>query len=269
MGEHDDLLPGRLKSKICQSVEVKNEERGEVTAVIATLNLRDKDGDLIVPGAFGTQDVLVSAYNHRTWHGDLPVGRGKVYEQGNEARADLEFFMDDDEARRHFRLIKNVGAAQEFSFGFDVLEWDEPDDDQRQQGVERVITKFKVYEVSPVFRGAGINTRTVSAKEAERLAELAMIKETMAVIDGIESLGAAIEDAERREARRKAREARARIPAAALKAADGNLARVHHRTKGWPPFDGIPAGHVVVAGSGRVYQRTPRSVVSNWTEVRT
>lgn len=265
MGGHDNHLPGRLKSKICQSVEVKNEERGEVRAVIATLNVKDKEGDLILPGAFGTQDVLVSAYNHATWGGALPVGRGRVYEQGNEAIADLKFFMDDEAGRRHFRLIKNVGSAQEFSFGFDVTDKAEPNDAQRQMGIVRVIKRFKVYEVSPVFLGAGVNTRVLAAKTEQQM-QAEMVGLAKDSIDLLLEGEATVERMERRAVKRKAREAAARVPPAALRAA-GHLGRIHWRGKSFPPFDGIPNGHVVVTPDGRAWQFLPNNTGPAWQEV--
>jgi hypothetical protein len=50
---------------------------------------------------------------------------------------------------------------QEWSYGFDVLDYDFTTIDGQRV---RVLKKLKVYEVSPVLLGAGIGTRTVTVK---------------------------------------------------------------------------------------------------------
>lgn len=145
-------------------VEIKDEDQGVVTARFATLGVKDKEGDVILPGAFGEQQVKVSAYGHGSWAGALPVGVGETREAGDEAIADLEFFMSTTHGRDHFETIKGLGDLGEWSFGFDILEEAAPDEEQREQGVERVLKRLAVHEVSPVLRGAGVGTRTLSVK---------------------------------------------------------------------------------------------------------
>jgi len=150
--------------KAIGSIEVKDAEEGKVRAVVATLGVRDKDGDLIEPGAFGTQPVRVSAFNHGSWQGALPVGKGTVTESGDRAVADLQFFMETSHGQETFRTIKGLGDLGEWSFGFDIIQESTPDDEQQQRGIVRVLEGLKVHEVSPVLLGAGIATETVSAK---------------------------------------------------------------------------------------------------------
>jgi hypothetical protein len=54
-------------------------EKGAVRAIISTMNVVDHDGDLVLPGAFGQQRVIISAYGHGSWQGALPVGKGRIY----------------------------------------------------------------------------------------------------------------------------------------------------------------------------------------------
>lgn len=145
-------------------VEMKNEDEGVVEARFATLGVKDLDGDVIEPGAFGEQKVKVSAYGHGSWGGALPVGVGMTREKKDEAIADLEFFLGTTHGRDHFETIKGLGELGEWSFGFDVLEEAAPDEEQRQAGVQRILKKLKVFEVSPVLRGAGVDTQTLSVK---------------------------------------------------------------------------------------------------------
>ena len=146
------------------TVSVKDASEGVVEAKFATLGVVDKDGDIIEPGAFGEQRVKVSAYNHGSWAGALPVGIGSTREVGDAAIADLKFFMATSHGRDHFETVKGVGDLQEWSFGFDVKEWDEPTEAQRKSGARRVLKNLHVFEVSPVLRGAGVGTETLSAK---------------------------------------------------------------------------------------------------------
>ncbi len=143
---------------------IKDDEKGIVTAVFAKLGVMDLDGDITLPGAFGSQKVGVSAYGHNSWSGALPIGRGTISEKDGEAVAELKLFMTTENGREHFEVIKGMGDLQEWSYGFDVKETGEVTEELRQQGVRRVLKKLKVHEVSPVLRGAGIDTRTTAVK---------------------------------------------------------------------------------------------------------
>ena len=91
------------------SVEIKDAEKGIVTAVISKFNVIDHDHDLTLPGAFGEQKVAVSSYGHNSWMGTLPVGRGAVKEKEDEAIAELKFFMSTQHGKEHFDVIKEMG----------------------------------------------------------------------------------------------------------------------------------------------------------------
>lgn len=145
-------------------VEIKDAEKGIVTAAFAKLGVKDHDNDLTLPGAFGSQNVRVSAYGHASWMGELPVGRGSISEKDGEAVAELKFFMSTQHGREHFEVVKEMGELQEWSYGFDVKETGEVTEEMRQQGVRRVLKSLAVHEVSPVLQGAGVDTRTLSVK---------------------------------------------------------------------------------------------------------
>lgn len=148
------------------SVEIKDAEKGIVRAVFAKLGVKDLDDDFTPDGAFGKQSVKVSAYGHESWMGALPVGKGTISEEKGEAVADLQFFMTTNHGREHFEVVKEMGDLQEWSYGFDVVETGEVTEALREKGVRRVLKKLKVHEVSPVLRGAGVDTRTLAVKEA-------------------------------------------------------------------------------------------------------
>lgn len=146
------------------SVEIKNEAEGVVRARFAKLGVKDLDGDVTEPGAFGKQRVKVSAFNHSSWGHGLPVGVGEVHEDGDEAIAELKFFMDTTHGRDHFETVRGLGELGEWSYGFDVTESRKPTEEERQKGIRRVLKKLKVFEVSPVLRGAGVDTATLGVK---------------------------------------------------------------------------------------------------------
>lgn len=148
----------RLKS---YNAQVKAASEGKLTVVFATLNVVDKDRDVTLPGAFGTQTAMfLPAHN---W-GHPAIGVAKIHEEGNEAIAEIQLYMEMESAREWYESIKGNlenGVVQEFSYGFTI------EDSSRGQmdGKEvQYLKAVKVHEVSPVVVGAGENTRTLAVK---------------------------------------------------------------------------------------------------------
>ena len=142
-----------------------DEERGEVEVVFATLGVVDAHGDRIAPGAIGKQAVAISAFGHGSWFGELPVGKGVTFERDNEAIFAGQFFMDTEKGRETFKTVRNMAELQEWSFSLMDVEYalsSKTDDPQVFD-----LTKIDVDEVSPVLRGAGVNTRTLAVKAAD------------------------------------------------------------------------------------------------------
>lgn len=152
-----------MDTKALRRVEVKDADRGEVTAVFATLDVVDHDLDVTVPGAFTDgAAVRISAYGHASWHGSLPVGKGTIREVGREAVLEGRFFLDTAAGVDTFRVVKELGELQEWSYGYDPVEWSYGDHHDGQR--VRFLRRLKVHEVSPVLLGAGVGTRTIGAK---------------------------------------------------------------------------------------------------------
>ncbi len=154
-------------NEIFERKQDDEEDKGVVVAMFAQMGVVDRGGDVILPGAFGEQDVVVSAFNHsssRFMGGDLPVGKGKIFEKGDEAIAELQFFLNTEAGREHFEVIKALGGLQEYSFGFQVTATGDLTEDLVKIGADRVIKSIDVFEVSPVLVGEGLNTRTLSVK---------------------------------------------------------------------------------------------------------
>lgn len=148
------------------SVKVKDAAKGEVSAVFSTFDVMDKDGDVTPSDAIKDgEPFVVSAYGHTSWAGELPVGKGVIRTTKSEAIAEMQFFMDTTQGRDTFNAVAELAKSGlgEWSYGFDILD--------AQPGVfdgkdVRILTGVKVFEVSPVLVGAGVNTRTLSVKSA-------------------------------------------------------------------------------------------------------
>lgn len=150
-----------LQSKLSFGDVSENAPTGEFTAVFATLNVRDKDGDLIPSGAINDGAEVLVMPQHR-WD-DLPIGKATIYEQDGELIATGRFFTETTHGLASYQTAKAVGSLQEWSFGFNVL-----DAAPGEYEGERVtiLKKLDVFEVSPVMIGAGVNTRTLAMKDA-------------------------------------------------------------------------------------------------------
>jgi hypothetical protein len=173
-----------MDTKALRGVEIKDAAKGEVTAVFATLDVVDHDGDVTRPGAFEDgAAVRISAYGHASWGGVLPVGKGVIRATGKEAVLEGQFFLDTTGGRDTFEVVKQLGEAglQEWSYGYDAVEYSFGEHDGKRV---RFLDRLKVHEVSPVLLGAGIDTRVLSTKGRQTFAE-----ESAAVLAAVRELG--------------------------------------------------------------------------------
>lgn len=155
-----------MTSKLFTGFEVKDAIKGEVSAVFATFNVKDKDGDVTPPGAFEDgADVVISAYGHKSWDGVLPVGVGSITTTKSEAILTGQFFMDTETGRDTFTAVKRLAEKSlgEWSYGYTPVKFSYGEHEGERV---RFLEELKVTEVSPVLMGAGVNTRTLAAKSA-------------------------------------------------------------------------------------------------------
>jgi len=149
------IFKSQLKLKGDEDAEV-----GSFTAVFATLNVIDHQGDVTVPGAFKEgQEVRISYWGHR-WQ-DLPVGKGTIHSDDTMAWLDGKFFLDTEAGNETYKTVKNLGGLQEWSYGFDI---EEADLGKFKGEDVTFLRMLEVYEVSPVMLGAGIDTHTLTIK---------------------------------------------------------------------------------------------------------
>jgi len=167
------------KFKTFTPIDLKlDDEKGTFSAVFATMNVVDKDGDLTLPGAFGQQDVPIGAYGHGSWSGELPVGKGSIHEEGDLAIVEGRFFLETTLGKDTYLAIKGMAELQEWSYALPEIDYEM----REENGVRiRVLKRIKVGEVSPVLLGAGENTRTLAIKSEKP-------KEGLKLLDHLEKV---------------------------------------------------------------------------------
>lgn len=185
---------------------------GKVAAIIATLEVKDKDGDVTLPGFFGQQPTRM-VWSHQ-W--DRWVGKGRVYEDGGAAVFDGEFFMDTQAGEEAYRLVKGMGDLAEWSYGFDILPGGSREADWKGERVRLLQPKddgtpgVKVHEVSPVLVGAGEGTRTLALKDGQVPTLAEQVSSALASVEAVAQSVTAL-DAKLREGGHTLSEAKAAV----------------------------------------------------------
>lgn len=135
-------------------------EEGRFVAVFATLNVKDHHGDVTTPGAFQDgQQVIIEPWNHG-WN--LPAGKGTIRTDDEKAWVEGKFFLDTETGRENYHTVKGLSDLAEWSYTFDILEAGQGEHEGEQV---QFLRSLDVVGVSPVTRGAGIDTRTVTIKQ--------------------------------------------------------------------------------------------------------
>jgi hypothetical protein len=150
-----------MKKTYSAPFNIKAQSTGEIEAAFATMRTWDLDNDWTEPGAFGAQEnIILEGWNHDR---KLPVGRGRIFEKSNDAIFEGQFFLQTQNGRDHFEVVKEMARSgtQEFSYTFDIRKSEDVMHDGRPG---RRLMRLEVFGVSPVTRGAGINTRLLSLK---------------------------------------------------------------------------------------------------------
>ena len=141
---------------------------GKVLANVATLGVVDREGDLAEPGFFGKQATPM-AWGHQwlSW-----VGKGTVYEDGDDALFDGQFFMDTQAGDEAYKTVRAMGDLGQWSYGYAVHQGGQrpPDTGTKARRILQPLADgspgAKMLEVSPVLHGAGVATGTVAIKGA-------------------------------------------------------------------------------------------------------
>jgi hypothetical protein len=164
-----------VQRKSLSAVEWKADKAGAFRAVVATYGVIDKDGDVTEPGALDTErPILVSPWNHSSIadaQSDLPVGTAKISTVGDSAVAEGRFFTETDDGKRAYQITKALHeeGLGEWSYGFRIPAGGASTDPKaldEYPGAVRLLKRVMPFEVSLVFSGAGVDTRTISVKSA-------------------------------------------------------------------------------------------------------
>ncbi len=139
-------------------------DAGSIRLAFARFNVRDAQGDVLLPGAIPTKDVLMSAFGHSSWPkggGLLPVGKGTVRESGDVAVFDGAFFLDTIGGRATHGTVQGLGHLAQWSYAFDVL--------RSRAGMHegqpaRFLERLDVHEVAPVLLSVS-DSATLSLKD--------------------------------------------------------------------------------------------------------
>ena len=157
-------LPNDLQYKRF-TLEMKGEgEAGLATARFATLIVRDLDGDVTLPGAFGKQTVLLADWAHD--NRSPSIGRADIREEGEQALGDIRFNLKMFRGNEAYQSIAMSQELQEWSYAYQIPEGGAYQGDFEGQQV-RFLKTIKVIHLSPVEQGAGINTATLDIKNTQ------------------------------------------------------------------------------------------------------
>jgi len=158
------------------------DDAGSGTAVIATLGVIDLDGDVTLPGAFGSGQVAKFLPAHDWSH--VPLGKATIREVGDDVLADFQLNLDIPAAKDWHSALKfadDAGVRQEFSYGFKIKDSGFGEHEGQQV---RFLKSLEVLEISPVVQGAGIGTELRDVKDHKPLPFADQIKAA------VESVGA-------------------------------------------------------------------------------
>jgi hypothetical protein len=165
-----DRLDG-VSLKAAGRIKIEDASQGTVTAVVSVMNVVDRDGDVVLPGAIpdGTR-IKLSAYDHDViTEGLIPAGVGTVSTKGDNIVMVGQYFMHTTRGRDAFEAIKGMGPDCEWSIGFSKQVRETPmTPEWRSKGAKRLIAGMNLMEASPVFLGANQFTRTLATKQADR-----------------------------------------------------------------------------------------------------
>lgn len=143
---------------------------GRGTAVLGRLGVRDKDGDVLVPGLLGgeQQVPLIQAHD---WQ--VPAfGRAVVRERDGEMVADFVLNLETPRGKEWASVLAfdlAHGPIQQWSWGFSVLPNGSEIGTHEDERV-RLLRRIKLHEVSPVVVGASVGSRTLSLKDGDEVA---------------------------------------------------------------------------------------------------
>lgn len=164
---------GNTMEHLYKSFELKANEVGGISGYFSTYDkIPDSYGDIIEPGAFTetfkkrkeTGHPFPLCFNH-----DFSSVIGAVDSvKDTEKGPFIEAHFLDTQLAQDVRKMLQSGAIYQFSFAYDVLERRNPTDEETKAGIENVLTKVDVFEVSVVTVPANQNAVATEIKAGRR-----------------------------------------------------------------------------------------------------
>lgn len=162
-----------MEKHLFKSFEMKADEVGGISGFFSTYDKEpDSYGDIIEKGAF-TETIAKRAesghpfplcFNH-----DFSAVIGAVDKiEDTEKGPYIEAHFLDTTLAQDVRKMLQSGAIYQFSFAYDVLEARQPDEEEKSKGIENVLTKVEVFEISVVTVPANQNAVATEVKAGRR-----------------------------------------------------------------------------------------------------
>lgn len=155
-----------------KSFEMKANEVGKVAGFFSTYDKEpDSYGDIIEPGAFtetiekrkATGHPFPLCFNHDF---SAVIGAVDSIEEKDIGPYAEASFLDTTQAQDVRKMLQS-GAIYQFSFAYDVLDRREPTEEEKKAGIQNVLKKVELFEVSIVTVPANQHAVVTEVKSVE------------------------------------------------------------------------------------------------------
>lgn len=155
-----------------KSFELKASESGTIEGYFSTYDVSpDSYGDIIAPGAFTetlkkreeTGHPFPLCFNHDF---SAVIGAVESVKDTEKGPYIVAHFLDTQLAQDVRKMLLS-GAIYQFSFAYDVLEARRPTEEEKKLGIENVLEKLEVFEISVVTVPANQNAVATEVKSVE------------------------------------------------------------------------------------------------------
>ena len=155
-----------------KSFEMKANEVGKVAGFFSTYDKEpDSYGDIIEPGAFtetiekrkATGHPFPLCFNHDF---SAVIGAVDSIEEKDIGPYAEASFLDTTQAQDVRKMLQS-GAIYQFSFAYDVLDRRDPTEEEKEAGIQNVLKKVELFEVSIVTVPANQHAVVTEVKSVE------------------------------------------------------------------------------------------------------
>ena len=155
-----------------KTIELKSNEVGGISGFFSTYDKTpDSYGDIIEPGAFTETLKKREESGHPfplCWNHDFSAVIGAVDSVKDTDKGPyIEAHFLDTTLAQDVRKMLQSGAVYQFSFAYDVLGARVPDEEEKKSGIQNVLTKLEVFEISVVTVPANQNAVATEVKSVE------------------------------------------------------------------------------------------------------